>query len=87
MAGDFQKNVREVIEAKDTVREKQPKTQLSALGIDCDSLTPEEIVVQVGILQKFKLLRHSISQRGKSKPSPCHKRAKNADKQKTRWTG
>ena len=68
--------VREVIEAKGTAKEKLLKTQMAALGIDYDSLTPEESVVQVGILQKSKLLRNSISQRGKASPHPGHKRGK-----------
>lgn len=70
VAGDFRKNVQEVIEARGTAKERLLKTQMAALGIDYDSLTPEEIVMQVGILQKSKLLKTAISQRGKSSPYP-----------------
>lgn len=73
---DFQKNVREVIEGRGTAKENLLKTQMAALGIDYDSLTPEVIVVQVGILQKSKLPRSKINQRGKTSLPHGHGKGK-----------
>lgn len=66
VAGNFRKNVQEVIDGRGAAKEHLLKSQMAALGIDYDKLTPEEIVIQVGILEKSKLLKNAISQRGKA---------------------
>ncbi len=69
---DFQKKVQAVIEGKGSSEEQAAKVYLTALGIDYDSLTPDEFVVLMGILEKSKLKENSISRRGR-KRSPSQK--------------
>lgn len=73
---EFQKKVQSVIEGKGSPAEQAAKVYLSAWGIDYDDLTPEEFVVLIGILDKSKLKKNSISQRGKKRPLPQKKRKK-----------
>ena len=47
---------------------------LASLGIDYDTLTPEEFVTQINILNKSKHLKSPYSQRGKA--SSHHKHGK-----------
>lgn len=56
--------------------ERAAKVCLAAWGIDYDSLTLEEFVVLIGILEKFKLKENSISRRWKKRPVPQKKRKK-----------
>ena len=72
---DFQRKVQAVMEGKGSPEEQAAKVYLTALGIDYDSLTPDEFVVLMGILEKSKLKGNSISRRGR-KRSPSQKRRK-----------
>lgn len=73
---DFQKNVQSVIDGKGSCEEQAAKAYLTSFGIDYDSLTPEEFVVLIGILQKSKLAENSISRRGRKRSTPQKKRKK-----------
>lgn len=73
---EFQKKVQAVIEGEGTPEERAAKAYLITLGIDYDSLTPEEFVVLIGILEKSKFKENSISRRGKKRPAPQKKRKK-----------
>ncbi len=59
--------IAEIESAKGTPIERQTKYWLSRLKIKYDSLTPEELSVQMRILQKSPLLKSHISQRGKKR--------------------
>ena len=72
---EFQKKVQAVIEGEGSPEERVAKVYLAALGIDYDSLTHEEFVVLIGILEKSKLKENSISRRGRNRPV-SHKRRK-----------
>ena len=56
--------------------ERAAKVCLAAWGIDYDSLTPEEFVVLIGVLEKSKFKENSISRRGKNRLAPQKKRKK-----------
>lgn len=73
---EFQKKVQAVIEEEGSPEERAAKAYLITLGIDYDSLTPEEFVVLIGILEKSKFKENSISRRGKKRPAPQKKRKK-----------
>lgn len=73
---EFQKKIQAVIEGEGSPEERAAKAYLITLGIDYDSLTPEEFVVLIGILERSKLKENSISQRGKKRPAPQKKRKK-----------
>jgi len=73
---EFQKKVQSVIEEKGTPEEQATKVYLAAWGIDYDSLTPEEFVVLLGILDKSSLKENSINRRGRRHASPSTKRKK-----------
>ncbi len=73
---EFQKKVQAVIEGEGSPEERAAKAYLAAWGIDYDSLTPEEFVVLIGILEKSKFKENSISRRGKKRPAPQKKRKK-----------
>ena len=73
---EFQKKVQAVIEEEGSPEERAAKAYLITLGIDYDSLTPEEFVVLIGILEKSKFKENSISRRGKKRPTPQKKRKK-----------
>ena len=73
---EFQKKVQSVIEGKGSPEEQTAKIYLAALGIEYESLTPEEFVVLIGILGKSKFKENSISRRGKKQPAPPKKRKK-----------
>ena len=72
----FQKKVQAVIEGEGSPEERAAKACLAAWGIDYDSLTPEDFVVLIGILEKSKFKENSISQRGKKRSTPRKKRKK-----------
>ena len=72
---EFQKKVQAVIEGEGSPEERAAKMYLTAFGIDYDSLTHEEFVVLIGILDKSKLKENSISRRGRNQ-SASHKRRK-----------
>ena len=72
---EFQKKVQAVIEGEGSPEERTAKVYLAALGIDYDSLTHEEFVVLIGILEKSKLKGNSVSRRGRNRPV-SHKRRK-----------
>ena len=73
---EFQKKVQSVIDGKGSPEEQAAKVYLAAWGIDYDSLTPEEFVVLIGILEKSKFKENSISRRGKKRPTLQKKRKK-----------
>ena len=73
---EFQKKVQAVIEGEGSPEERAAKACLAAWGIDYDSLTPEEFVVLIGVLEKSKFKENSISRRGKNRPAPQKKRKK-----------
>lgn len=56
----FQKKVQAVIEGEGSPEERAAKACLAAWGIDYDSLTPEEFVVLIGILEKSKFKEKKI---------------------------
>lgn len=73
---EFQKKVQAVIEGDGSPEERAAKVYLAAWGIDYDSLTPEEFVVLIGILERSKLKENSISRRGRKRPALQKKRKK-----------
>jgi len=73
---EFQEKVQSVIEAKGSSEEQAAKVYLSALGIDYDSLTPEEFVVLTGILDKSGYKENSINRRGRRQAVSRKKRKK-----------
>ena len=73
---EFQKKVQTVIEGEGSPEERAAKAYLAAWGIDYDSLTPEEFVVLIRILERSKLKENSISRRGRQRPAPQKKRKK-----------
>ena len=73
--GEFQKKIQSVVEGEGTPEERAAKVYLAAWGIEYDSLTPEEFVVLIGILEKSKFKENSISRRGRKRP-PSQKRHK-----------
>lgn len=72
---EFQKKVQAVVEGEGSSEERAAKLYLAALGIDYDSLTHEEFVVLIGILEKSELKENSISRRGRNR-STLHKKRK-----------
>ncbi len=73
---EFQKKVQSVIGGKGSPEEQAAKVYLAALGIDYDSLTPEEFVVLTGILDKSKFKEKSINRRGRRQAVSQKKRKK-----------
>ena len=73
---EFQKKVQAVIEGEGSPEERAAKVYLTAFGIDYDSLTHEEFVVLIGILEKSKLKGNRISRRGRNQPVSHKKRKK-----------
>lgn len=73
---EFQKKVQAVVEGGGSSEERVAKLYLAALGIDYDSLTPEEFVVLVGILEKSEFKENSINRRGRNRPTSHKKRKK-----------
>ena len=73
---EFQKKVQAVIEGEGSPEERTAKVYLAALGIDYGSLTHEEFVVLIEILEKSKLKENSISRRGRNRPTSYKKRKK-----------
>lgn len=76
VVSEFQKKVQAVIEGEGSPEKRAAKVYLAAWGIDYDSLTPEEFVVLIGILEKSKFKESSISRRGKKGPVLQKKRKK-----------
>ena len=64
-AADVQKQLQDAMSYQGTKEEKQVRAYLASLGIDYDSLTPEEVVTQINILKKSKHLKASGKKRGK----------------------
>lgn len=73
---EFQKKVQSVIEGEGSPEERVAKVYLTAFGIDYDSLTHEEFVVLMGILEKSQFKENSISRRGKTRSTPQRRRKK-----------
>ena len=73
---EFQKKVQAVFEGEGSPEERAAKAYLITSGIDYDSLTPEEFVVLIGILERSKLKENRINRRGKQRPTPQKKRKK-----------
>ena len=65
-----------ICEGEGSSEERAAKLYLAALGIDYDSLTHEEFVVLIGILEKSELKENSISRRGRNRPTSHKKRKK-----------
>ncbi len=73
---EFQKKVQSVIAAKGSSEERAAKAYLAAWGIDYESLTPEEFVVLMGILDKSSYKENSINRRGRRQTASQKKRKK-----------
>ncbi len=73
---EFQQKVQSVIEGKGSSEEQAAKIYLAAFGIDYDSLTAEEFVVLMGILEKSSYKETSINRRGRRQASSQKKRKK-----------
>jgi len=72
---EFQKKVQSATEEKGSSAERITKIYLAAFGIDYDSLTTEEFVVLMGILEKSSYKETSINRRGR-RQAALHKRRK-----------
>ena len=57
-----------VIHFEGSPEEKKARSLLSALGIDYDKLSKEQLVTLIEILKLSKYLKSPISQRGKARP-------------------
>jgi len=73
---EFQKKVQSVLEGKGSSEERAAKIYLAAFGIDYDSLTAEEFVVLMGILEKSSYKETSINRRGRRHAVSQKKRKK-----------
>lgn len=73
---EFQKKVQAVIEGEGSSEERSAKLYLAAWGIDYDSLTHEEFVVLIGILEKSELKENSVGRRGRNRLTSHKKRKK-----------
>ena len=73
---EFQKKVQSVINGEGSPGERIAKIYLAMYGVDSNSLTPEELEVLVGILERSPFKENSISQRGKKQSAPQRKRKK-----------
>lgn len=71
---EFRKKVQAVVEGEGSSEERAAKLYLAALDIDYDSLTHEEFVVLIGILEKSELKENSVSRRGRNRPTSHKKR-------------
>lgn len=69
------KKVQAVVDGEGSSEERAAKLYLAALGIDYNSLTHEEFVVLIGILEKPELKENNISRRGRNR-SILHKKRK-----------
>lgn len=61
---------------KGSTEEKQMRVLLAQLGIDYDTLTKDEFVVLIGILNKSRYVKNHTSRRGKTRVSQKRKRKK-----------
>lgn len=73
---EFQKKVQSVLEAKGSSEERAAKIYLATFGIDYETLTPEEFVVLMGILDKSSFKENSINRRGQRQAASQKKRKK-----------
>lgn len=64
-AADAIRQIESVVNSEGSPQEKQIRLLLSQLGIDYDTLTADEFVTLIGILNKSKLLNDRSSRRGK----------------------
>ena len=66
-AEDAIKQIENVVNGEGGAQEKQVRILLSQLGIHYDTLTTDEFVTLMGILNKSKPLRSNASKRGKAR--------------------
>ena len=66
---------RDIVQKQYHPSENEVFYRTAALGIDYDSLTPEEFAVLVGILEKSEFKENSVSRRGRNRPT-SHKKGK-----------
>ena len=67
-AAEVQKQLETAMSYEGSEEEKKARVFLASLGIDYDTLTPEEFVTQINILKKSKHLKSPYNQRGKASP-------------------
>ena len=72
-AAEVQKQLETAMSYEGSEEEKKARVFLASLGIDYDTLTPEEFVTQINIL---KHLKSPYNQRGKSSPYQKHGKGK-----------
>ncbi|MBO5049744.1 helix-turn-helix domain-containing protein [Oscillibacter sp.] len=75
-AAEVQKQLETAMSYEGSEEEKKARVFLASLGIDYDTLTPEEFVTQINILKKSKHLKSPYSQRGKASPYQKHGKGK-----------
>jgi len=75
-AAEVQKQLETAMNYEGSEEEKKARVFLASLGIDYDTLTPEEFVTQINILKKSKHLKSSYNQRGKASPYQKHGKGK-----------
>ena len=73
---EVQKQLETAMSYEGSEEEKKARVFLASLGIDYDTLTPEEFVTQINILKKSKHLKSSYNQRGKASPYQKHGKGK-----------
>ena len=75
-AVEVQKQLETAMHYEGSEEEKKARVFLASLGIDYDTLTPEEFVTQINILKKSKHLKSPYNQRGKASPNQKHGKGK-----------
>lgn len=66
-ADEIQKELKEAAEIPGSDQERQARFFLMQLGINYDSLYPDEFVTLINILKKSKMLKSPLSKRGKKR--------------------
>lgn len=79
-AEDAIRQIEDVVSGEGGAQEKQVRILLSQLGIDYDTLTTDEFVTLMGIIDKSKLLRSNASKRGKARGPMTHGHGKRKKK-------
>jgi len=75
-AAEVQKQLETAMSYEGSEEERKVRVFLASLGIDYDTLTPEEFVTQINILKKSKHLKSPYNQRGKASPYQKHGKGK-----------
>ena len=73
---EVQKQLETAMSYEGSEEEKNARVYIASLGINYDTLTPEEFVTQINILKKSKHLKSSYNQRGKASPYQKHGKGK-----------